>query len=103
MSAGKERLTVTVDPHLVRAGQDAVAEGRSESLSAWVNLALAERAQKERRLRALGNAIAAYEGEFGVLTPEELVAQTRSDRARARVVRGPGRRKTRQARRRGAA
>jgi len=35
MSTRKERLTVTVDPDLVRAGNDAVSEGRAESLSAW--------------------------------------------------------------------
>src|SRR6185369_2367056 len=83
MRAGKERLTVTVDPHLVQAAQNAVAEGQIESLSAWVNLALTERAEKERRLRALGDAIVAYEGEFGALTPEELAAQARADRAGA--------------------
>jgi Arc/MetJ-type ribon-helix-helix transcriptional regulator len=105
MTQGKERLTVTVDPHLVQAGQAAVAEGAIGSLSAWVNLALAERVQKERRLRALGEAIVAYEREFGSLTSEELAAQARTDRAAARVVRGavrPGVRK-RAARRRGAA
>lgn len=91
MRPGKERLTVTVDPHLVQAGHAAVAAGTSESLSAWVNLALAERADKERRLRALGDAIAAYEDEFGVLTPDELAAQARSDRVTARVVRSTGR------------
>jgi Arc/MetJ-type ribon-helix-helix transcriptional regulator len=90
MRVGKERLTVTVDPHLVEAAQNAVAEGQIESLSAWVNLALTERAEKERRLRALGEAIAAYEGEFGTLTPEELAAQARADRAGARIVRGRG-------------
>ena len=37
----KERLTVTVDASLVVAGNQAVAAGRAESLSAWVNLALA--------------------------------------------------------------
>jgi Arc/MetJ-type ribon-helix-helix transcriptional regulator len=89
MKGGKERLTVTVDPHLVQAGHDAVAQGRVESLSAWVNLALAERAAKERRLRALGDALAAYEDEFGPITPDELAAQARIDRVDARVVRGP--------------
>jgi hypothetical protein len=88
MRAGKERVTVTVDPHLVKAGHAAVAEGTTDSLSAWVNLALTERVEKERRLRALGDAIAAYEREFGPLTSEELAAQARSDRAAARVVRG---------------
>jgi predicted flap endonuclease-1-like 5' DNA nuclease len=84
----KERLTVTVDPHLIRAGNAAVDEGQVESLSAWVNLALADRVAKERRLRALGDAIADYEAEFGVITPDELAAQDRADRASALVVRG---------------
>jgi Arc/MetJ-type ribon-helix-helix transcriptional regulator len=101
----KERLTVTVDPHLVQAGNDAVAEGRAESLSAWVNLALSERAAKDRRLRALSEAVAAYEADFGVITAEELDAQERADRASARVVRGHRARvtRTRGPRRRGAA
>src|SRR5438105_4287532 len=86
----KERLTVTVDPHLVQAGNDAVAEGRVDSLSAWVNLALAERAAKDRRLRALAEAVDAYETKFGAITPEELAVQERADRAAARVVRGAG-------------
>jgi len=60
--------TVTVDPALIRAGQDAVAAGRVESVSAWVNLALAERAAKERRLAAMADAIAAYEAKFGVIS-----------------------------------
>lgn len=101
----KERLTVTVDPHLVQAGNDAVAEGRVDSLSAWVNLALVERAAKDRRLRALAEAVEAYETDFGAITAEELAAQERADRAAARVVRGTGPRtaRTRPARRRGAA
>ena len=103
MRIPKERLTVTVDPHLLEAGNEAVSAGRAESLSAWVNLALAERAGKEHRLRALADAVASYEAEFGFMTPEELTAQARADRASARVVRGPrpGEPKTR--RRRGAA
>ena len=87
----KERLTVTVDPHLVRAAGDAVAEGRVDSLSAWVNLALAERAAKDQRLRALGGAVAAYESQFGAITAAEIAAQDHTDRAAARVVRGPER------------
>ena len=104
MRINKERLTVTVDPDLVQAGSDAVAAGRAESLSAWVNLALAERVAKERRLRAMGEAIAAYEAEFGAITADELAAQQRADRGSARVVRSaaPIVTKTRRARRRGA-
>jgi hypothetical protein len=99
----KERLTVTVDHELVDAGNDAVSEGRAGSLSAWVNSALAERAAKDRRLRALGEAVAAYEGEFGGISLEEIQAQQRADRAAARVVRGPKARRTRTRRRAGAA
>jgi hypothetical protein len=91
MTARKERLTVTVDPELVEAGAQAVAAGHAESLSAWVNLALAERAAKERRLRAMDEAIAAYEAEFGEIRPEELAARARADREAARVIRGPRR------------
>ena len=100
----KARLTVTVDPHLVRAGTDAVAEGRVHSLSAWVNLALAERVVKDRRLRALADAVAAYETQFGSITSDEIAAQERVDRAAARVVRGVGPRAARasRVRRRGA-
>jgi hypothetical protein len=82
---------VTVDPALVEAGTEAVAAGRADSLSAWVNLALAERVDKERRLRAMGEAIAAYEADFGPISAEELAAQERADRRSARVIRGPGR------------
>ena len=101
----KKRLTVTVDPHLVEAATAAVAEGRVDSLSAWVNLALSERAAKDRRLRSLADAIGAYESAFGAITAEELATQERADRASARVVRGAASRpsKSRRARQRGAA
>jgi hypothetical protein len=52
MRVGKERLTVTVDPHLVEAAQNAVAEGQIESLSAWVNPTLTERAERRRTAHA---------------------------------------------------
>jgi hypothetical protein len=88
MSTRKERLTVTVDPSLVEAGNDAVAEGRAESLSAWVNAALQERVARERRLVALAHAVAAYEERFGAISAQELVDQARADRSSAVVVRG---------------
>lgn len=83
----KERLTVTVDPELIEAANEAVAEGRVGSLSGWVNLALAERAAKERKLRTLAEAIAGYEEEFGEITTAELAAQERVDRRNAKTVR----------------
>lgn len=83
----KERLTVTVDSELIEAANQAVAEGRAGSLSGWVNLALAERASKERRLRTLAEAIADYEEAFGEITAAELAAQERADRQNATVAR----------------
>jgi hypothetical protein len=83
----KERLTVTVDSELIEAANQAVAEGQVTSLSGWVDLALSERADKERRLRALAEAIAAYEGRFGKITAAELASQERADRRNAIAVR----------------
>ena len=80
-------MTVTVDRTLVEAANEAVAAGRADSLSGWVNLALMERAAKERRLGALRDAIAAYEAEYGEISPAELAAQQRADRRHALVVR----------------
>jgi hypothetical protein len=58
------------------------------SLSGWVNLALGERAAKERRLRAMADAVAAYEAEFGAISAAEIAAQRRADQRGAVVVRG---------------
>lgn len=88
MTARKTRLTVTVDAELVTAGNAAVEAGAADSLSAWVNEALAVRAARDRRLAAMSDAIAAYEAEFGEITMAELTAQHRADRAAATVVRG---------------
>src|SRR5258708_1536283 len=89
MTKRKDRLTVTVDSALVHAGSAAVAAGRAESLSGWVNLAMAERAAKERRLQAMADALAMYEAEFGPISQAEAAAQQRSDRRSAVVVREP--------------
>ena len=91
----KERLTVTVDSELIEAATQAVTEGRVASLSGWVNLALAERAAKERRLRALAEAVAAYEDEFGEITAAELAAHELGDRRNSLAVRPRKRRKAR--------
>jgi len=94
MSAPKQRLTVTVDPDLVEAGNRAVAEGVADSLSAWVCAALSEKVRRDRQLTNLRAAIADYEVEFGEITTEEIAAQQRADRERAVVVRGPSRRES---------
>ena len=88
MTPRKQRLTVTVDPELVEAGNRAVASGAAASLSAWVSTALAERARRDVQLARLREAVADYEAEFGEITAEELSAQRRADREDAVVVRG---------------
>ena len=88
MSERKARVTVTLDHVLVEAANAAVAEGRADSVSAWVNLALAEHVAKERRLAVLSNLVADYEAHYGVITAEELALREREDRRRAVVVRG---------------
>ena len=99
MSTRKERLTVTVSPAFINAGNDAVSEGRAESLSAWVNAALAEKVAKERRLAALAEAVAEYEKRFGAISGQELADQARADRESATVVRGRARAQKTKARR----
>jgi hypothetical protein len=101
--ARKERLTVTVDAHLIEAGNQAVAAGRAESLSGWVNQALAEKQTRERRLLAMAQAVAEYEARHGTISDEEIAAQLRADRQAARVVRGPRPAKAPTARKRGRA
>lgn len=89
MTPRKQRLTVTVDPELVEAGARAVATGAADSLSAWVSIALAEKARRDQQLARLRDAIAGYEDEFGEITDEEIATLRRSDRENAVVVRGP--------------
>lgn len=90
MTKRKERLTVTVDPELVAAGNAAVERGVADSLSAWVNEALAARAARDRKLLAMSEAIETYEAEHGEITAAEIAAQQRTDRQAAIVVRGSG-------------
>jgi hypothetical protein len=92
--SGKQRLSASVDADLVAVGQDAVAQGQAESLSAWVNDALRLKAAHDRRMRALDEFVAAYEAEHGEITGEEMREAARRARGRAVVVRaepGPGR------------
>jgi metal-responsive CopG/Arc/MetJ family transcriptional regulator len=86
----KERMTVTVDAELIEEGNRAVKAGEADSLSSWVNDALAERSDRLRRLRGMAAAVAAYEREHGVITKEEKLAQERADQKNAIVVRGRG-------------
>ncbi|MGH9225490.1 MAG: hypothetical protein ACRD2W_17285 [Acidimicrobiales bacterium] len=83
----KERLSATVESEVLAAGREAVADGRAESLSAWVNEALRRQSEHDRRMRALDEFLAAYEAEHGEITEQEIEAATRRTRARAVVVR----------------
>jgi hypothetical protein len=83
----KQRLSASVDADLLSAAARAVTRGRAESLSAWINDALRLKLEHERRLDALGSAIAAYEAEHGEITADEMRLAERRARARAIVVR----------------
>ena len=95
MTQRKLRLTVTVDPELVEAGNRAVAKGSAGSLSAWVSQALTDRVRRDQQLALLGDAIADYEAKFGEISAEEIERQRRADRQSAVVVRGAPKRATR--------
>jgi Arc/MetJ-type ribon-helix-helix transcriptional regulator len=49
MSDRKDRLTITVDPHLSAYAEQLVKEGKAPSVSAVFNDALAEKARRDRR------------------------------------------------------
>lgn len=87
MTRKKHRLTVTLDPELVEAGQRAVESGQAESVSGWVSAALEEKIRRDRKLALLAAAVANYENEFGEISTEEIMAQRRVDRQDATVVR----------------
>jgi Arc/MetJ-type ribon-helix-helix transcriptional regulator len=87
MSTKKQRLTVTVDPKLVQAGQRAVESGEIASVSGWVNAALEEKVHRDHKLRLLAAAISDFEDEFGHIAAEEIAAQQRLDRERNEVAR----------------
>lgn len=88
MTPKKHRLTVTVDPELIEAGQRAVEFGQAESVSGWVSAALEDRIRRDQKLALLAAAVADYENEYGEISAEEIVTQRRADRQDATVVRG---------------
>lgn len=50
MSERKTRLTVTIDPRLFAYAEHLVASGKATSVSAVINDALSERAERDRRI-----------------------------------------------------
>jgi Arc/MetJ-type ribon-helix-helix transcriptional regulator len=96
----KQRLSASVDADLIEAAEAAVARGRFDSVSAWVNDALRLKLEQDRRLAALDAFVSAYESENGTITPEEIADAARRARGRAIVVRPVQGRGPRPARRR---
>ncbi len=88
---GKERRSASVDADLVAVAHDAVARGRAESVSSWVNDALRLKVDRDRRLAALDQFIAAFGAEHGEVTEQEMAEAARRARERAVVVRGGSR------------
>jgi Arc/MetJ-type ribon-helix-helix transcriptional regulator len=84
----KGRLSATVDEDLLDAAREAVAQGRADNLSDWVNTALRRQAEHDQRMRALDAFVAGYEAEHGEITDDEIEAATRATRGRATVSRG---------------
>jgi hypothetical protein len=92
---GVEKMSVSFDLELGAAIRSSAA-GEGRSVSAW----LAEAARDRLRLAALGDAVAAWEEQFGPLTDAEVADAARLlDQPPAKA---PAR-KTRSPRRRGAA
>jgi len=85
--SSKRRLSASVDAELLDAAEEAVGEGRADTVSAWVNSALRLKLNHDQRLRALAEFVAAYEDEHGEISPAEMRDATRRARARARAPR----------------
>jgi Arc/MetJ-type ribon-helix-helix transcriptional regulator len=64
MSDRKARVTVTIDPHLAAYAEQLVESGKADSVSAVVNAALSDRAERDRRIaRRWEDAVAAATDE----------------------------------------
>lgn len=88
----KKRLSATVDADLLAAAHEAVAAGRAENVSAWVNQALHRQVEHEQRLVAMAAFIDEYEAEHGEITQEQMDEAERHLRERAIKVRARNRR-----------
>lgn len=83
----KRRATVTIDENLLAAAQAAVSNGMTDSVSSWINEAMAVRLGRDQRLSNLADLIADYEDEHGVITDDELAEQQQADRDAAAILR----------------
>lgn len=84
----KQRLSVSVDAELVSSARAAVENGEVSSVSAWVAAAMRDRAEKDHKLRLMGEWIEDYEAQHGEITEAEMDRAERAMRARSIVVRG---------------
>jgi hypothetical protein len=88
----KSRVTITVDDELLQRAAAAVAEGRVESVSGWVNEAMIERDARDQRLAILGTLVSQYEAANGAITDHEIAEQEVHDRDSAAALRAKIRR-----------
>ena len=99
----KERLSASVDAELVAAAERAVADGRADTVSSWVNDALRLKVEHDGKLEALAAFIAAYEEQHGAIGAEEMRQASRRARRRAHLTPSSGASKRAVGRRRGRA
>lgn len=85
----KKRVTVTVDEDVLQIAAQAVRDGDADSVSSWISDAMVDRRAKELRLASLGDMIADYEAEHGVITAHELQLQNQADSDVAALLRLP--------------
>jgi Arc/MetJ-type ribon-helix-helix transcriptional regulator len=84
---GKRRLSVSVDAELMAAAEQAVKRGEAPTLSAYVSAGLRRQLENDRRLRAMGEFIAAFEREHGKITEPDIEESLRTLQSRAIHVR----------------
>jgi Arc/MetJ-type ribon-helix-helix transcriptional regulator len=59
MSDKKDRISVTIDPHLTAYAEHLVETGKASSVSAVVNEAMQEKVERDRTLRRVWDAAVA--------------------------------------------
>lgn len=85
----RQRLSATVESGLLDAARRAVEEGRSASVSAWVNDAMRRQAGHDQRMQALDDFLHDYEAEHGTISDGEMALAAHRVRGRAIAVRDP--------------
>lgn len=84
----KARITATVDSEILDAARRAVASGQAESVSAWMNDALHDKAEHDDRLAAIDAMLRTYEAEHGEITDAEIQDAKQRALERAASTRG---------------